>query len=738
MSNCGRLPGCLRLRLGSREKSMTNVKIWKLGGRVTEGNRHSCSFARDLSESEVDDLRIQFDAIHELAEQRDLSRVVESGERWGAILDAAQVEIEFDGRISNRSQRVAWLELNAFVRLGGRLVKQLTDWATDLPMRPQQASRKFDERRDHLQRTGPYALLVEAFREEKIARDLLQPRKALDPFFIRGFEAYGARDLVATALGEMVELSIAYFALREPSYRQLANEMKSFTLSVSKGMPSIFAFVEADPNLAPTKYEMTDFPVLALARLDQAFDGVIAGRGAGALLEMLQGRYKRRLSFGDASADSAAIGGRSSGGINAVPTATVKLDVDLLGSEPVDYWAPVRDRVQEGGDGRDMFTGVVQQAVPDRRVVSLECEGAVALLEQLAGGTLAPNMQEAELLRAMERCVGLDKVLPLSEEAPEPTEEPFEIVVPLSGINVQHAIAVGNASLIPKDDGAKKVARLDRDDVGESHAALIDEFERASCYFVSEALAATIDEAENLGLLAIDTALAWLITRGRYGAATLPNGDPQSFDRQKALRAPRRGPVVLVVGTKTKRFWLRRPDPPLDAVGRRLDAHDDSLLPRLPAQLEVNDRLALLALRLAASEIDPLMQVRALWQAIESYAEKRKGEQKLFDKRAKKMISKRLLGDEPLDLNERQRKRLEEAIENLNRGSLRQRLERRLKEDAVLVTEDELTLLQELYDIRNDVVHGRSVDDPPERDKINYGISIVARMLVHRVAAVGS
>jgi hypothetical protein len=717
---------------------MTKVKIWKLGGRVTEENRHSCSFVRDLSESEVDDLRTRFDAIHELAEQRDLSRVVESGERWGAILDAAQVEIELDGRISNRSQRVAWLELNAFVRLGERLVERLTDWAADLPTRPQQASRKFDERRDRLRRNGPYALLVEAFREEKLAPDPLQPRKAPDPFFVRGFEAYGARDLVAAALGGMIELVIAYFTLREPSYRQLANEMKSFTLSVPKGMPSIFSFVETGPGSAPTKYQMTDFPVLALTRLDQAFDGVIAGRGAGALLEMLQGRYKRRLSFGDASADSAAIGGRSSGGINAVPTATVQLDVDLLGSEPVDYWAPVRDRVEEGGDGRDMFTGVVQQAVPDGRVVSLECEGAIALLEQLAGGTLAANMEEAELLRAMERCVGLDKVLPLNEEAPEPSEEPFEIVVPLSGIDVQHAIAVGNASLIPKDDGAKKVARLSRDDVGESHAALIDEFERASCYLVAEALAATIDEAENLGLLAIDTALAWLTTRGRYGAATLPNGDPQSFDRQKALRAPDRGPVVLVEGTKTKRFWLRRPAPPLNAMGRRLDAHDDSLLPRLPAQLEVNDRLALLALRLAASEVDPLMQIRALWQAIESYAEKRKGERKLFDKRVRKSILTRLFEDEPLDLDDGQRKRLEEAIKNLNRGPLKQRLERRLKEDAVLITDEELALLQELYDVRNDVVHGRSVDDPPERDKIYYGISIVARMLVHRVAAVGS
>jgi hypothetical protein len=51
------------------------------------------------------------------------------------------------------------------------------------------------------------------------------------------------------------------------------------------------------------------------------------------------------------------------------------------------------------------------------------------------------------------------------------------------------------------------------------------------------------------------------------------------------------------------------------------------------------------------------------------------------------------------------------------------------------VTDDELAVLDDLYDIRNDIVHGRPVERPPQRDQINYGISIVSRMLVHRVAA---
>jgi hypothetical protein len=49
-----------------------------------------------------------------------------------------------------------------------------------------------------------------------------------------------------------------------------------------------------------------------------------------------------------------------------------------------------------------------------------------------------------------------------------------------------------------------------------------------------------------------------------------------------------------------------------------------------------------------------------------------------------------------------------------------------------------LALLRSLYDVRNAIVHGRSVEEPPPRDPVNYGISIVARILVHRIAGLAS
>jgi len=709
---------------------------WKLGGRVTDAGHHDCLFVRDLSQVEADELKAKFREVHELAEQNGLTRVLESGDRWGAVLDAAQEEIELDGAISPQSERAAQLELGAFVRFCERLVEELRAEATASETRPEPQAAFFAERLEQLQRTGPYALLVEAFEEGKIEADLLQLRKTLDPLYVRGFETYSARDLVAATLGGLIELVVAHFVLRESAYRALADELRPLTRSVPKGMPSLFSFIESGAA-KPSNYELTDFPVFALARLDHAFDEVRAGRGQQAILELLQGRYRRILRFGKASADSAAVGGTSSEGLDALPTATVQLDVDLLGSEPIDYWAPMSDRVEEGGEGREMFLGVVQRADPDGRLVTLDCEGAAALTEQVAGGTLAANMEPAELIRAMIARSGWDGELLLQEEKKEHLPEVFDVISPLHGIEVDKPLRMGTISIVPREQEVEKIGLLEKGEPGETGAEMIAEFREADSFAVAQPTAQTVDAAEDEGLGEIDIALAWLTTRGRYGAVALPDGSPQLFDRQQALRAPHRGPVVYVCGAETKRLWLRRPAEPDRAIKRCLSDDDSSTAPPLPVKLEVNDRLALLALRLAASEADPLMQVRALWQAIESYAEKRKGERRLFTKREKKAIKKLVLDHADLDLSKRQRDRLKEAIDGLNHESLTLRLRRRLKRDAVLVTDDELALLDELYDIRNDIVHGRPVEQPPQRDQINYGISIVSRMLVHRIASLG-
>jgi len=60
------------------------------------------------------------------------------------------------------------------------------------------------------------------------------------------------------------------------------------------------------------------------------------------------------------------------------------------------------------------------------------------------------------------------------------------------------------------------------------------------------------------------------------------------------------------------------------------------------------------------------------------------------------------------------------------------RLDYTLRADGVPITEAEKTLLNELRDRRNDAVHGRPTTIPP-REQVDWGVAIVARMLVYRL-----
>jgi hypothetical protein len=70
----------------------------------------------------------------------------------------------------------------------------------------------------------------------------------------------------------------------------------------------------------------------------------------------------------------------------------------------------------------------------------------------------------------------------------------------------------------------------------------------APAYVLTLATASRMLDAEEEALAQIDLALAWLITRLRYGLATLPDGRPLPFRRRESLARPRRRDPVAVRG----------------------------------------------------------------------------------------------------------------------------------------------------------------------------------------------
>jgi hypothetical protein len=261
-----------------------------------------------------------------------------------------------------------------------------------------------------------------------------------------------------------------------------------------------------------------------------------------------------------------------------------------------------------------------------------------------------------------------------------------------------------------------------------------DEFHDADCYLMAFVAATLPFIAESRGLHEIDLALSWLVTRGRYGLATVPGGRVQSFDRSRTLTAPSRGSVVLVRGLVTRRRWMRRPNQILAESTWRDDETLDLFDPTLPARIPVGDRQALAALHRAITDLDSVSRTQSLWQAIEAYAGGTKLRRKLFSKTQRQALEEAI----PQHLGESQRDRLVRVYRELNTPPLMDRLRQRLDDDAVPVSGGELALLERLRKVRNDVTHGREPRWIPDREQLELAISVVSRMLVFRASRAGA
>lgn len=680
-----------------------------------------------MSEKEVEEFKRRFDWFHDLAEQEGLARAVESADRWQRILSFAAADLERDQVISNQTQRLAELELQSFLRLGQRALVDLEKCSDGLAITLVDADGDFRTRAERIRRSGPFAALLEIEREGRLRSPLLLTRPTADPLYVRGLEVYGAGELIAEAADRLRATTAALLLAAEAQFLVWAGELKEPIGAVSKGMPSLISFAEGPEGEEPSSYEFTDFPVYAIDLVHAmlvSFRRAAPRQGIELLLRM---RYRRSVCFGEGEAGGAVEGGGSSDPLDALATTDFRIDADLLGSEPIDYWAPVIERIDERDDGREMFSGNVRVAVPEGRVISVKCEAGATVLEQNRGGTVAANFEEGELLHAL----GAEGVLKLSQAPPHREPERFEIWVPIFGLNLEDEVMLGGMAILPAEQARERISPLAESAREHAGGKLLGEFLGAGCHGLAYANAAKPQDAEKSGLEDIDLALAWMTTRGRYGAVLLPDGMPLEFCREEALNPPRRGEVVFIRGEDTGRQWLRRPQGPAESPPRALSPSAQSLEPALPAELPAGLRLALASLSLATTSGEPLVQVQALSLALEAYASGRGNEHKLFSKAELKEVRVLLDGRFP----PAHQKRLDDLIGKLNEESHGLRLRRLVREDAAPVTASELQLLTDLRQARNDIVHGSEVKRPPAQEQIDYGIAVVSRMLVHRVAA---
>lgn len=424
--------------------------------------------------------------------------------------------------------------------------------------------------------------------------------------------------------------------------------------------------------------------------------------------------------FGSVDISSAVDSIVVSAKMNAMMEARVRLNARSAVIPRIDFTSEVFIEQFQGGQSRRVFTGFVVEAKPVEKYIEVVCQSFPELLERKISRTATAGMPNIEMLYALMRGGGLaDDQISISGLEALPTEV-FEIVCPVDGVIAGDMAKIGPVSILRRQD-----IKLEGIPGAEN---FVEDFKRHSTYAVAFSTDSLTLVAEEKGLLAIDLALSWLTVRSRYSIAPLPDGSSAGWSRDSVLVSPRRGDVVLVRGLRSKRRWLRVPEQTSKLTDLDLAVkHTSFMLPGMARSLPLNLRQAIISCARAAQGKDNIDRVTALWEAVEFYVGKT-SVPALFSRAERRAIRRAIpgFGDAAKDA------RLEMLLGDLNNPPLFVKFRRKIAVDAAPVSQPDIDLLSKLRKIRNDVVHGRSPDQPKTHE-VNQGVAIVARILVYAI-----
>jgi hypothetical protein len=689
---------------------------------------------RTVSDQEAEQLQASSRLVRQLGSQRDFKSLVQAVGRWLQTIERVRERLAAGKAIPKAVLVSAALDLAAMARASARCEQSALATANSLLAEGHADATHtaaIDTARRFLQTRQAYLVCSALAEDDRSgAIELVLVDSAVR---IARHTAFDAAALGYTLLAEVGQFVVSTTGALADAIAEPARELEALLDEVPDGI--VPDLVRVDGGDHPSRATFAALPIVqavALHRFSEQLEALTPDQYAQALFAVIDADVHQQIEIGSVDVSSASEDSRANTAVNELPHAEVTLDVDLLGSAPIDFWSAVTFDVIGEGTGQRLFAGAVQDA-SGRESLVLDCEGAVELAEHNRGTLVAAEVDTAELLRTIMRQIGLpEDTISLSGSEQHPrTQERFEVFVPVRGLAVISSVRVGRITIAPVPDGQQPLEALN---LTEEHVRpLADEYRNATAYAVASVDADALDSAEEQGYAAVETTMAWLVTRQRYGSLRLPDGTTQTFSRAHALQHVRYGPVVLVRGEKTRRQWLRW----THNAGRLrvTDLTDESevMRPALPEDLDPADERALRALMRAVNEPGLQQQVLALSEALEAYVA---GVEvpRLFSKAQCKELRKQA----PDWLSAQQKDKFEKAIDGINTPPFGVRLSERLDRDGVPLTDEERGLLFDtLRSARNDVAHGRAVEQPPTRDEVLRGISVVSRALLFSITAQG-
>lgn len=687
---------------------------------------------RPVSDEEAEQLQANSRLVRDLGSQRDFQSLIAAVERWLETVERVRERLAAGEPLPKALLTAATLDLTANAHAAARCEQGILATADLLRAQGhadvghteavEEARRFLHTRRAYL---ACSALAPDA-RDGKVAFTLVDSAVRLV-----GLTVFDAADFGRALLGEVGGFMVASVGALADAIAEPARRLEALLDDVPDGVSPDLVRVEGGER--PSRATFTALPIAqagALRRFRERLDTLTPDQFAQAMFEVIHVTARQQVAIGSVNVSSSSENVRANTAVNELPHAEFRLDVDLLGSAPVDFWSAVTFDMIEDGPGHRLFAGAVQEA-SGPAPLALSCEGAVELTEHNRGSIVAAGVEAAELVTTLMRQIGLpeDTITLSSPEQRPRTQERFDVFVPVRGLAVAEPVTVGRVTIAPVPDGQQPLNGLNLTD--KHLRPLSEEYRDATAYAVASVDADALDTAEEQGYAAVESTMAWLVARQRYGFLRLPDGTPQTFSRTHALQSVRYGPVVLVRGKSTGRQWLRWLHDASRSAVRELTDESDLLRPALPGDLEPADERALRALMRAANEPGVQQQVQALSEALENY---------VAGVDVPKLFSKKRLGElrdlAPDWMNTQQKDKFEKAIDGLNGAPFGVRLSARLARDGVPLTAGERELLfGTLRAARNNVAHGTAIEQPPTRDEVLRGISVVSRALLFGIAA---
>lgn len=436
-------------------------------------------------------------------------------------------------------------------------------------------------------------------------------------------------------------------------------------------------------------------------------------------LGLLGAHTSTEVFFGDVDASLALVRGSFSSALNRVDSAELTLDTALLGSDPVDYIAPLRV-VSGRGPRRNLFTGHVASAIARGSLIDVTARGSSQLTEQILGPFAARDVPHFELVHLMARAAGMAEDQLGIQGLESLPWEIFEVICAVDGVVLSRPRKVASITILPRDQVAPRLDAMDLDE------DLLGALKEAPGFALASETARLGFDAEQRGLDRIDSAIAWLTTRARHGLALLPGGNPQGYSRDRALALPRRRDLVIVRGLLSGRRWIRSVEIETRSVHFSLD-DPDQLLEAFDESASITARLAVLACHRAAAEREPFARLQAIWEAVELLVAGTSAP-KRFTAEEIDVIKTSL----PAELSPELRKRATEAVMKLNDPPLLARLRELMDREDLPCASSEMDLLARIRRVRNRVAHGKQAA-VPRRDELDRATAIVSRLVVHRL-----